>query len=57
MSAPGVRGCVYLLKDFQLKLGVGLNIIEDLADITLCSQEEYARYPLVNLSDSDLNYN
>ena len=45
VSAPGVRGCVYVLKDFQLKLdSEGLNIIEDIADITLCSQQEYARY-------------
>ena len=43
MSAPGVRGCVYLLKDVEVALEAdGVNIIEDVADITLCSQQEYA---------------
>ena len=45
VSAPGVRGCVYLLKDLEVKLtGDGVNMIEDIADLTLCSQEEYARF-------------
>ena len=44
MSAPGVRGCVYIVKDFEVKLEAeAVNIIEDVADTIICSEQEYAR--------------
>lgn len=45
VSAPAVRGCVYVVKDLEVQLaGDGVDIIEDIADITVCSEEEYARF-------------
>ena len=45
VSAPGVSGCVYVVMDFLAVLEAeSLNIIEDLATITLCTDVEYARF-------------
>ena len=51
MSAPGVRGCVYIVKDFEVKLEAeAVNIIEDVADTIICSEQEYARYLVIDRS-------
>ena len=45
VSAPGVRGCVFIVLDFESNLNVNSsNIIEDVASVQVCSKSEYARF-------------
>ena len=45
VSAPGLRGCVFIVFDFENNLSAdSSNIIEDVASVEVCSNSEYARF-------------
>ena len=44
-SAPGLRGCVFVVLDYMGKLShTSTNYIEDVASLEICSESEYARF-------------
>ena len=45
VSAPGLRGCVFIVLDFRSNLFENYtNIIEEAASVEVCSESEYARF-------------
>merc|ERR1719369_264701 len=54
VGAPGVRGCVYVLLDYKEILPEDVVIIEDIADITICGDNEYGRFG-TSLAVLDIN--
>ena len=45
VSAPGLRGCVFIVLDYNSNLFENYtNIIEEVASVEVCSESEYARF-------------